>query len=413
MGAGALTTLVASNAADPPLVGGIDSWWRELVSGTRGWLEDVSRGFYVAGLGAVTVPVRLAVAAWLVWKERRADAAAWLAGWAVADTVTWALKPVIGRWRPDGSDMTSFPSGHAKSAAQIGVGLLLLLPRPWRLRAAGPMALWIAGMAVSRTVLDQHWLSDVVAGSLLGAGCALGAVALIRRRLSGRPSRVETLRMSAPMDEERPSCCFDDWASTNAKRARTKETVAGVTGYLLVGLEDAGLEGRSVLDVGCGVGDLALAALAHGAARATGIDLGEGAIEQARALARERGLAERASFEAGDAATAELPVSDVVVLNRVVCCYPSADRLLDNSLGAARSVFAFTAPVDRGFAGLFNRVLVKVSNAWYGLRDARFRGFRTFVHDVDAIDARIRAAGFTPVRRERRRVVWDLAVYTR
>ena len=47
-----------------------------------------------------------------------------------------------------------------------------------------------------------------------------------------------------------------------------------------------------------------------------------------------------------------LPMSDVVVLNRVVCCYPSADALLANTLGAARNVFAFTAPVDRGLMGL-------------------------------------------------------------
>ena len=43
---------------------------------------------------------------------------------------------------------------------------------------------WIVAMAVSRTVLDEHWLSDVVAGSLLGAACAvgaLGAVGAVRR----------------------------------------------------------------------------------------------------------------------------------------------------------------------------------------------------------------------------------------
>jgi membrane-associated phospholipid phosphatase len=35
-------------------------------------------------------------------------------------------------------------------------------------------------MAVSRTVLNEHWLSDVVAGSMLGAACALGAVGVLR-----------------------------------------------------------------------------------------------------------------------------------------------------------------------------------------------------------------------------------------
>jgi len=34
-------------------------------------------------------------------------------------------------------------------------------------------------MAISRTVLDEHWLSDVWAGSMLGAACALGAVGCV------------------------------------------------------------------------------------------------------------------------------------------------------------------------------------------------------------------------------------------
>jgi hypothetical protein len=36
-----------------------------------------------------------------------------------------------------------------------------------------------------------------------------------------------------------------------------------------------------------------------------------------------------------------------------------------------------------------------------------------FVHDIRAIDARVRAAGFRPLRREHRRFAWDLAVYAR
>jgi predicted RNA methylase len=209
------------------------------------------------------------------------------------------------------------------------------------------------------------------------------------------------------------NCCFDEWAAANARRARTRETVAPITAALLAALQTEGLEGRTVLDVGCGTGDLSLAALAHGAASAYGCDLGEGAIEHARTLARERGLDERATFEVADGSVASLPTSDVVVLNRVVCCYPDASALLDNTLRAAGSVYAITAPVDRGVPGLFSRIVVRVSNVWYSLRRAKFRGFRTFVHDLAEVDARIRAAGFAPAHRELRRFVWQLTVYER
>jgi SAM-dependent methyltransferase len=217
--------------------------------------------------------------------------------------------------------------------------------------------------------------------------------------------------VSAP--EERPSCCFDEWAACTAKRARKKGTAAPVTATMVEALAAAGLEGRSVLDAGCGPGDLALATLARGASRATGFDLGSGAIELAVGLARERGVSDRARFEVGDASTSALPRSDVVVLNRVICCYPDATDLVANTLTATGDVYAYSAPVHRGLVGSFNRLVTWVSNGWYALRRRKYRGFRVFVHDLDDIDATVRRAGFTPIHRQRRRVVWDLAVYRR
>lgn len=214
-------------------------------------------------------------------------------------------------------------------------------------------------------------------------------------------------------DEGVQDCCFDEWAVSNAKRARKAETAAAISAALLSALVETGLEGRSVLDLGCGTGDLALAALGHGARSAFGVDLGAGAISSARTLAQERGFADRATFEVGDGSQTTLPKSDVVVLNRVVCCYPSPDALLANALGAAGSVFALTAPIDRGPMGLYNRTLCWFGNRWYALRAKKFRGFRVFVHDLAVIETRIVGAGFLPRTHQRRRLVWDLRIYER
>ena len=219
------------------------------------------------------------------------------------------------------------------------------------------------------------------------------------------------LRSMADQNDE--PCCFDEWARSNRKRARTKEAAAPITRALVAALERTGLDGRTVLDVGCGTGDLALSTLAHGATRATGIDLGAGAIQSAQELARERGLSDRASFSVGDGSTAPLATRDVVALNRVVCCYPSADALLDNALPAAGRVFALTAPVDRGPMGVVNRVLLRTANVWYRLRERKFKGFRVFVHDLGALDRRVRGEGFERVVAERVRATWHLAVYAR
>ena len=181
----ALTLLAALDPADPLLLGGIDRAWRDIALGAPGWVETVSRSLKTLGAGFVMVPLRIMVALWLLVRRRRPELAAWLLAWAIADALTLVLKPGIGRVRPDGEDATSFPSGHAKTAAQVAIGLALLATATWPRRRAiagfawTAAAVWVVAMAISRTVLDEHWLSDVVAGSMLGAACALGAVGCV------------------------------------------------------------------------------------------------------------------------------------------------------------------------------------------------------------------------------------------
>ncbi len=178
----------------------------------------------------------------------------------------------------------------------------------------------------------------------------------------GRPHRLGCVE-----PEERPPerCCFDDWVDDCRRRARKRGTGSAVTDALLAALIDVGLVGRTVLDVGCGIGDLAIEAVVHGATRARGYDLSTKAIEEARELARDRGVADRTRFEVGDGAKLDLPAADVVAVNRVVCCYPDADGLLERSLAATGSVYAIIAPISKGLTGLFNRVLNPLGNVVY------------------------------------------------
>jgi len=213
--------------------------------------------------------------------------------------------------------------------------------------------------------------------------------------------------------EPTETCCFDEWAVHSASRARKRGVGAPITGRLVEALDRQGLERRTVLDVGCGTGDLALASLDRGAERASGIDLAGGAIDQARSLAAERGLADRVSFAVGDGAVAPLERHDVVALNRVLCCYPRVDTLLANSLRATGEVYAYTAPIHTGIMGRFNRVSVAISNRWFRFRKRKFRGFQAFVHDLDMVDRSIEQAGFRRVHVSRERMVWKLAVFAR
>jgi membrane-associated phospholipid phosphatase len=124
--------------------------------------------------------VTTAAAAFLLWRGRR-RLAVWILVtiWGAA-LLGVLLKIVVGRTRPDLVDAVatapgrSFPSGHALTST-VGCAVLLLLVspllrRPWRALAIVIAVLVPLTVGFARIGLGVHFLSDVVAGELLGLG---------------------------------------------------------------------------------------------------------------------------------------------------------------------------------------------------------------------------------------------------
>jgi SAM-dependent methyltransferase len=174
-------------------------------------------------------------------------------------------------------------------------------------------------------------------------------------------------------------------------------------------LESAVVEGRSVLELGCGRGELAAELASAGAARVTGVDLSPHNVEAARQMAAEDGLSDRMEFRVGNAAEATLPAHDVVVHHRVICCYPDPKTFLHNSIAATGSVYGFSMPRSRGLVGIMVRVGLLFENVGHRIKR---RGFRAYMHDERLIDATIRSAGFR-LHGRKNRIGWFAAVYTR
>lgn len=152
----------------------IDLWWHDLMAASR---SDV--GVVVAWVPAIVggtvgmIVVGALLIALLVWRRRRADAATLAIAMIVVVAVGATMAAVIGRTRPSDSlaerMATSFPSGHTAVATTVVVILALALRR-WYVWLLG--AGWVLTMMWSRTYLNAHWLSDVVAGMLEGVAVA-------------------------------------------------------------------------------------------------------------------------------------------------------------------------------------------------------------------------------------------------
>ena len=177
-------------------------WMREIQTSL---LEHVALIFNFLGRGIGRALVLGGIGVVLIVARRWWALLAYAVTEALAPLFSSVVKALVDRPRPpDGlvhPTGASFPSGHVTFAGATCVAAVLLFTKVGRRRA-----LWwwlaiagIAGMAWSRTYLQVHWLLDVVAGSLLGAGVALVVFAGLQLVLSSRDQPPPAEVQSAPV----------------------------------------------------------------------------------------------------------------------------------------------------------------------------------------------------------------------
>jgi hypothetical protein len=179
----------------------------------------------------------------------------------------------------------------------------------------------------------------------------------------------------------------EKFARRMAKRYR-KRGLDKTARRMVAFLESRGVEGATVLEVGGGVGEIQIELLERGAARAVNLELSSGYDEEAERLLQEHGLADRAERRLHDIAAEPESVgaADVVVLHRVVCCYPDYERLLGAVAEHARRAVVFSYPPRN----ILSRAWVAGANL--GLRMMR-REYRTFAHPPRAMLAVLERRG--------------------
>jgi len=179
------------------------------------------------------------------------------------------------------------------------------------------------------------------------------------------------------------------------------------TRMMIKALKAEGLQGFSLLDIGGGVGGVQHELLAAGVQTATDVDASQAYLRAARKEAQRRGVLDRIQFLHGNFVemAGQVPNADIVALDRVICCYPDMEKMVDLSAARANHLYGLVYPRDVWWV----RMGIAILNFFFRLQRSPFR---TFAHSSQRVEGLVSRYGF---RRKfyRQTLVWQVVVYAR
>ena len=170
----------------------------------------------------------------------------------------------------------------------------------------------------------------------------------------------------------------EEYVAGELKRYR-RSGLDKTTRMLTEALEEEGVQGMSLLDIGGGLGAIQHEMLRAGVQTAMAVDFVE--------------LAE------------EIPPADIVTLNRVICCYPDMRNLVGLSVARAGKYYGLVFPREDWWM----KVGLVLQNLYLRLIRSHFR---TFLHPTAGVEELVTGYGF---KRSfyKRTLVWQVALYSR
>lgn len=182
---------------------------------------------------------------------------------------------------------------------------------------------------------------------------------------------------------------------------------AGTTRRLLDALKAAGVGGLSLIDVGGGVGVIQHELAGAGVSRVTDVDASRAYLRIAQQEAERRGYAENADYHYGDfvAIAPGLDAADIVTMDRVICCYPDVDGLVNAAASKAQRYLAVVYPRDR----LILKLGLPLANLLFRIQRT---AFRIFLHPTATVERIAASHGFRKML-QHDGWLWQVSVYAK
>ena len=179
------------------------------------------------------------------------------------------------------------------------------------------------------------------------------------------------------------------------------------TRILTEAIQEAGVDGLTLLDIGGGVGLIQYALLDAGVRQVMSVDASSAYLSAAKEEAQRRGLADRVSYRHGDfiAVAEEITPADIVTLDRVICCYNDMEKLVNLSAERAGKLYGLVYPRDTWWV----KIRLAIENFFYWLQR---NPYRAFVHSAQSVEDILGRQG---LKRSvyHQTLVWQVVVYSR
>lgn len=165
-----------------------------------------------------------------------------------------------------------------------------------------------------------------------------------------------------------------------------------VTAKMIKQLEKQEIAGKSMVDIGGGIGALQWWFLENGGNKTVDIDASSGYLKQAENHAISKGWESNAQFLLGDCLDVypQIKYADFITLDKVVCCYPNYKEILEASCDKATEAVSLSYPMD----GFISDAIRKLGDILMSFRD---NPFRPFIHSVTDIRTVFEQKGFKRV----------------
>ena len=158
------------------------------------------------------------------------------------------------------------------------------------------------------------------------------------------------------------SCCqckgieniFDKKAAKRELKRYLKKGPSKTTRMLLDAIKKKGVPGLDFLDIGGGIGAIQYGLIKAGASNGVSIEASSAYLDVVKNEIIKNGLAEKVNFKHGDFTTvaSDIDLSDIVTLDKVICCYDDMYELVSLSSKLARKIYALIYPRDEWWTKL-------------------------------------------------------------